>query len=482
MQYEDGTAQINTLRLHPAQQQILDNSRRFNVCSLGRRSGKTYLGTRIVLKTPRGNGVLHGHPVGWYAPTSRHMIEVWNHLCQTLKPLIVQKSERYKRLDLVNGGSIECWSLDDKNAGRSRKQAVAIFDEAAMVRDLEYVFENSVRPLLADYKGEAWFLSTPRGINYFKTLFDKGTPGSPDYNPNWASFQMPTWVNPFIDPEEIEDLRRGMHQLQFQEEIEAQFLDITGALVKNEYIRTGHPPEDLLLYMGVDLAISKKENADYTAISLIGIDQEGRVWIVYCDRRRVSFREAVEWIKHIAARHRPVKIGIEDVQYQAALIQELQETTNLPIHGLKPRGDKLTRASGLIARYERGLVYHSETLSQDYLREILTFSANNEHDDMVDATVYAYMLSGDTGGSARFEFFDVPSRVIDDKPGDSKLIPENFPGLPQHIVSFMLEHTTTRTCGACQSFDQKTNLCEAKLLHTTGKLPACEFFLEKDHG
>ena len=56
----------------------------------------------------------------------------------------------------------------DNNA--SRKQAVAIFDEAAMVRDLEYVFENSVRPLLADYKGEAWFLSTPRGINYFKTL------------------------------------------------------------------------------------------------------------------------------------------------------------------------------------------------------------------------------------------------------------------------------------------------------------------------
>jgi hypothetical protein len=42
-------------------------------------------------------------------------------------------------------------------------------------------------------KGSAWFLSTPRGMNFFKHLFDEGQDGERE---DWASWQMPTSENP----------------------------------------------------------------------------------------------------------------------------------------------------------------------------------------------------------------------------------------------------------------------------------------------
>ncbi len=45
---------------------------------------------------------------------------------------------------------------------------------------------HSIRPLLTDLRGEAWFLSTPKGMNYLKALFDRGQDQEPE---DWASWQ-----------------------------------------------------------------------------------------------------------------------------------------------------------------------------------------------------------------------------------------------------------------------------------------------------
>ena len=31
-----------------------------------------------------------------------------------------------------------------------------------------------LRPTLVDFRGGAWFLSTPKGLNFFKRLYDRG--------------------------------------------------------------------------------------------------------------------------------------------------------------------------------------------------------------------------------------------------------------------------------------------------------------------
>jgi hypothetical protein len=41
-----------------------------------------------------------------------------------------------------------------------------------------------------------------------------------------------------------------------------------------QYYKPEELPYDLVVYMGIDLAISTKETADYTAMSVIGEDQD----------------------------------------------------------------------------------------------------------------------------------------------------------------------------------------------------------------
>ena len=43
-----------------------------------------------------------------------------------------------------------------------------------MVAKLKSSWEESIRPTLTDMEGDAWFLSTPKGLNYFYDLFQRG--------------------------------------------------------------------------------------------------------------------------------------------------------------------------------------------------------------------------------------------------------------------------------------------------------------------
>jgi hypothetical protein len=90
----------------------------------------------------------------------------------------------------------------------------------------------------------------------------------------------------------------------------------------------------------------------------------------------VGFRDALAFIKEKAARYRPESIAIEAVQYQATVVEELLRSTDLPIRRASQDKDKLTRAQGLITRYENGLVRHADHLpkylSTSCSRSVLT--------------------------------------------------------------------------------------------------------------
>jgi hypothetical protein len=212
-------------RPHPAQQQVIDEARRFNVCVNGRRWGKSTLGVDRVVAT-----ALQSAPVGWFAPTYKMLLDVWRELTAVLEPVIVDKSESERRLQLTGGGVIECWSLDSAgDSARGRKYKLIVVDEAALVPELQRAWQGTLRAMLADLKGGAWFLSTPRGLGDFKTLFDRGQDSQ---RTDWASWQMPTVSNPYIDPAEIEAARLEMTEAMFAQEFLAQFIAWEGAVFR----------------------------------------------------------------------------------------------------------------------------------------------------------------------------------------------------------------------------------------------------------
>ncbi len=155
--------------LHPGQAQIIQESKRFNAVCCGRRFGKTVLGMDRLIHT-----ALTGKPVAWFSPTNKFLADTWRELQSTLAPVILEKNEQEKRLVLMGGGVMELWSLDSPDSGRGRKYALVVVDEAAMIPNLREAWQQSIRPTPTDLLGAAWFLSTPKGMNHFKTLFDLG--------------------------------------------------------------------------------------------------------------------------------------------------------------------------------------------------------------------------------------------------------------------------------------------------------------------
>lgn len=258
------TAEITVTlpRPHLAQARVLAEAGRFNVMACGRRFGKTLLGVERASRA-----ALDGYPVGWFAPSYKDSGEAWRQLVRTLGPVIASKSETEKRLELVTGGLIEVWTMKDPHSsGRSRKYKLAIIDEAAKVPKLEIAWTESIRPTLSDYRGGAWFLSTPKGRNYFWRLFNMAT----QYD-NWRAWQMPTAANPFIHPDEIEDARQQLPQSAFAQEYLAEFTDDAGAVFRNvrgcvdDSLPLAEPQPDRRYYGGLDWA----QMADFTVIAVV---------------------------------------------------------------------------------------------------------------------------------------------------------------------------------------------------------------------
>jgi hypothetical protein len=218
------TVQLTLPEPHVAQNQIKAEAARYNVLACGRRFGKTLLGEDLIIEP-----ALSSYPVGWFSPTYKMLLDVWRELTNVLLPIIKRSSVQEHRIELVTGGVLDMWSLDDANAGRGRKYKRVVIDEAAMVAKLEEAWNAAIRPTLTDYQGDAWFLSTPKGYNFFRTIFAWGQDAA---YPEWRSWQMPTSANPFISATEIEAARQGSPERYFAQEYEAIFLQDGGGVFR----------------------------------------------------------------------------------------------------------------------------------------------------------------------------------------------------------------------------------------------------------
>jgi len=198
---------------------------RFNVVDCGRRWGKTKYGVRKACET-----MLTGGRVGWFAPTYKVLDDAWGEIKDRLGDVTTRKDETDHILEVMTGGIFEAWSLDKtEDAGRSRHYHRVVIDEAAMVPNLAGVWQKAIRPTLADYRGDAFFFSTPRGRNFFWEIWQRGQdPARAD----WVSWQFPTASNPYIHPGEIEAARQELPERLFKQEWLAEFLDDPGGVYR----------------------------------------------------------------------------------------------------------------------------------------------------------------------------------------------------------------------------------------------------------
>ena len=263
LQSESSIPTITLPPPHPAQAEVIANSALNNVLANGRRWGKTHLAI------DRATGYLvRGDPVGWYSPTYKLLNDAWREAKFLWYHAIASKNEQEKRIELITGGVIEFWSLEDPDASRGRMYARAFIDEAAHARHLKYAWENVISAALLDYGGGADFFSTPNGKNYFYKLFMRGK--DRETYPDWACWQFPTSANPFIDPEYVEQRRLELPEMVFAQEHLAEFIEGEGAVFRNIQacinapVTTKRDHKGHGIYIGVDWG----QKNDFTVCSV----------------------------------------------------------------------------------------------------------------------------------------------------------------------------------------------------------------------
>jgi len=190
---------------------------------------------------------------------------------------------------------------------------------------------------------------------------------------------------------DLQKIKNGVGSIMWAGMFQQRPTQAGGELFKAEHLITKLPTGIKEITQGVDLAISTKATADYTVVATVG-KGEGGLWILDVQRVRASFRDGLKFIRAQAEKHNPKIIGVEKVQFQAAVVQELMRGS-LPIVAIRPDADKTTRALPMAARFEEGVLFLAPGLPDWFLDELLVFP-NGEHDDGVDAAVYALRMIG----------------------------------------------------------------------------------------
>lgn len=279
---------------HEKQRQILQEAKRFNVVCNGRRWGKSILSIRLTKPT-----IIEPKLLGFWTPTYKDLSETWRELKFRLHPIISRKDEQLKKIELINGSRIDMWSMEDPDSGRGFKYHRAIIDEFAKARNGQYAWEKTIRATLTDYKGDAWFLSTPKGINgYFFELFQQEKQID-----NWKSWQMPTITNPYIDPSEVADAERMLDPMTFKQEFLAEFISTAEKPFMYCFDEKKHISERAVYRPGYTIYLSFDFNVNPMTCEIIqkGVDN-GKPWIHFIGEIALFNSDIDEVCRHINTR------------------------------------------------------------------------------------------------------------------------------------------------------------------------------------
>ena len=391
--------------LHPAQLEIFNSTARFKVVSAGRRFGKSRLAAWIlIIKALQSED----KDVFYIGPTFQQAKDImWNMLKELLQDtdLIEQTHENTATMTLVNGRKISLKGSDRPDTLRGVGLAYVVLDEYASMK--VEVWEQIIRPTLADVKGGALFIGTPAGKNHFYEIWKEA---DEDKNEDWEAFQYNSTDNPILDPEEIQVARETMSTQAFRQEFDASFVSFTGGIFKEEWVKYDETePRDGNFVIAVDPAGFEKvekerglkgSKLDETAISIVKINSD-EWWVKDILHGRWNIKETASKILQAAIENQATIVGIESGALKNAILPYLEDEMRAEnrwvvitdvTHGGKKKADRITWA--LQGRMEHGKIsFNKGSWNKDFESQLLEFPTSGTHDDMVDSLAYIDQVS-----------------------------------------------------------------------------------------
>ena len=391
--------------LLPWQIEVWQAPQRFKVIVAGRRTGKSNLSIKKIiaagLEAPPGSAVLY---VG---PTQAQTRQIaWDAIIDQGREVIKHVHVNSMDITLVNGVKIHLRSAENPDTLRGLKLYFAVIDEAAFIKDNK-IWAESIRPALADLKGDAWFISSPAGRNWLYDLYKYAEDGEDE---DWGAWHKTTFDNPTIDPAEIESARKTLSTFTFKAEFLASFDNAGSDVFKEEWFKEAPEPKHGSYVIAIDLAgfeeVGKnagasKKRLDETAIAIVKIEDNGNWWVQKIEHGRWDIMKTAVHILKAVREYKPVSTGIERGALKNAVLPyltDLQRKNNVYTHiqdlthGNRRKQDRVIWS--LQGRMEHGRISFNEKEDwSEFKDQLLLFPTAGVHDDLVDALSYIDQLA-----------------------------------------------------------------------------------------
>jgi len=385
------------------QQQVWEDPTRFKIVAAGRRTGKSRLAAWMLivnaLQADRGH-------VFYVAPTQGQARDImWQTLLELAHPVVSNAHINNLQIKLVNGATISLKGADRPETMRGVSLKFLVMDEYADMKP--EVFEQILRPALADQKGAALFIGTPMGRNHFYDLYKYA---ELEDDESYTAWHFTSYDNELLDPDEIDLAKKSMSSYAFRQEFMASFEARGSEMFKEEWVKFSEDkPEVGDYYIAADLAnyvdptaSSKKQNKnrDTASIAIVKINEDG--WYVDNIIYGVwTTPETAAKIFQAVRDYKPIAVGIErgisrnaimspllDLQKRYGMFFRVEELT----HGNKKKTDRIMWA--LQGRFENGFItLNKGEWNSKFLDQLFQFPDPLTHDDLVDSLAYIDQLA-----------------------------------------------------------------------------------------
>ena len=368
--------ELNLLRPHETQQEVIDSDSRFIVLLCGRRWGKSQVCQDISIRN-----IIAQKRVAYITPTYQLASVFFDSIVQIGGGVF--KTNRTELTIKYAQGELRFFTGENIDGLRGHKFHVVIVDEASYIKNLKDGWERVIRATLTDYAGRAYFVSTPRGYDYFFSLTQNG--GS-----DWKTFKFTTYDNPYIPTDEIEEARLMLPKAVFEQEYMANPMQNADNPFGSDAIRacTSELSGKPAMYFGIDLA----KSYDHTVI--IGLDTDGKV--AYLDRFQKSWQHTKESILRLNNR---VVGYVDSTGVGDPIMEEISKSMN-GLTGFKfTSQSKQQLMEGLVSAIHQGLIGFPQGVITDELDTFeykftatgVRYSARDGfHDDAVMALALAW--------------------------------------------------------------------------------------------
>jgi predicted phage terminase large subunit-like protein len=343
--------------------------------------------------------------VFYVAPTQGQARDImWQALLEVGHPVISSSHVNNLQIKLVNGITIALKGADRPETMRGVSLYYLVMDEYADMKP--EVWEQILRPALADLKGDALFIGTPMGRNHFYDLHQYASIAEDD---DWQGYHFTSYDNPLLDNAEIEAAKKSMSAFSFRQEFMASFEAAGGELFKEEHVKfSEEEPEDGQFYIAVDLAgfadvekaTTKTKRLDQTSIAVVKANTEGW-WVANIIHGRWGVEKTARKIFEAVRDYQPAAVGIEKGALKNAVYPYLNDLMKKNqrffrveelTHGNKRKVDRIVWA--LQGRFEHGnLVLNKGEWNTEFLDELFQFPNKLVHDDLIDSLAYIDQLA-----------------------------------------------------------------------------------------